>query len=110
METDNSYRGGVLIKLWSQSYKIVQTNLTGMWLRLKKLDAGPRPLSLYKLDSSDFSSSSLPQPGLYVTEYGSYDDSEGLIAVQYNKTVLALQTITILNYPEVRVSVWRAPS
>ena len=89
METDNSYRGGVFIKLWSESYKIVKTNLTGMWLRLKKLEAGAGQLSLYELRSPPPSSSALPQPGLYVTEYGSYDDSEGLIAVQYNNTVTA---------------------
>ena len=49
METENSYRGGVFIKLWSDSYKIVKTNLTGMWMRLKKVEEVPGRLSLYSL-------------------------------------------------------------
>ena len=49
METENSYRGGVFIKLWSDSYKIVKTNLTGMWMRLKKVEELPGRLSLYSL-------------------------------------------------------------
>ena len=88
MQTDNSYYGGVFIMLGAESYKIVKTNVTERLIRLKNVpDRSGQQLSLYNLRSSPAPVASLPQPGLYVTEYGDYDDSEGLIAVQYNVTV-----------------------
>ena len=42
----------------------------------------------YQLTSSTSPDTNLPKPGVYVTEYGSYDDSEGLIAVSYDDTNL----------------------
>merc|ERR1712123_229377 len=87
MQTDNTYRGGVVLRGLAGVYRVSYTNITSMEVKLKKLKAKTLPLNFKKYSiggDKDTQSLSLPKAGLYVTEYGSYDDSEGLIAVQYS--------------------------
>ena len=96
MQSDNSYRGGVILKLNGEAFKIINTNITGLKIQLKSvtydLSDSPDPDKLvseagtyqaYSLATSTTPNTNLPKPGVYVTEYGSYDDSEGLVAVTY---------------------------
>ena len=96
MQSDNSYRGGVILKLNDEAFKIIKTNITALQIKLKPVQFQQSDLTsdqivsetgTFKkclLRSSAIPNSNLPKPGVYVTEYGSYDDSEGLIAVSYN--------------------------
>ena len=106
MQSDNSYRGGVILKLNGEAFKIIKTNITEKKIKLKKVDHyGDIPeedilvsevgtYKKYSLNSSNSPNSDLPKPGVYVTEYGSYDDSEGLIAVSYTENNLEGMKLT----------------
>ena len=88
MQADNSYRGGVVLSLDGQIYRIVKTNITEKTLKMKMMSDPDwsRSYRPFNIDYAPAPRPSLPAPGVYVTEYGSYDDSEGLIAVQYSRT------------------------
>ena len=107
MQSDNSYRGGVILTLDGEGYKIIKTNITALKIQLKpvayKLEDSPDEAHLiseagtykkYSLASSPTPNTKLPKPGVYVTEYGSYDDSEGLIAVSYSQNDLEGMKLT----------------
>jgi hypothetical protein len=95
MQSDNSYRGGVILELNGEAFKIIKTNITGLKIQLKSvaydLSEADQLLSeagtyqAYSLATSSTPNTNLPKPGEYVTEYGSYDDSEGLVAVTYEE-------------------------
>ena len=106
MQSDNSYRGGVILTLDGEGFKIIKTNISARKIQLKAVnyevkekseeelicDAGT--YKKYSLASSATPNAKLPKPGVYVTEYGSYDDSEGLIAVSYAQNNLEGMKLT----------------
>jgi len=95
------YRGGVILQSSGEAYMVVRTNITRAGqgtVQLKRVtgweSGDPDHLSIeqhtytrYRVPSSmPDPRTELPRPGLYVTEYGEYDDSTGLIAVSYNSS------------------------
>ena len=103
MQSDNSYRGGVILTLNGEGFKIIKTNITDLKIQLKAVNYELADEELicetgtykkYSLPSSTTPNNQLPKPGVYVTEYGSYDDSEGLIAVSYAQNILEGMKLT----------------
>ena len=107
MQSDNSYRGGVILTLGGEAFKIIKTNITDLKIQLKSVDydledileedelvSNAGTYKKYPLTSSNSPNNNLPKPGVYVTEYGSYDDSEGLIAVSYAQNNLEGMKLT----------------
>jgi len=104
MRTDNpaDYRGGVILRASEENYLVVKTNIShgAGTVQLKRVfgtQGSPNRLEVekhtytrYQVPTSmpDQQWSELPKPGLYVTEYGEYDDSTGLIAVSYNGSLI----------------------
>jgi len=95
MRNDNDYRGGVILRQEGQpdAFMVVRTNVTGKVVQLKRvhgitgssdsLTADQHTYTKYPVRAWAPVNKDMPIPGLYVTEYGEYDDSTGLIAVFY---------------------------
>merc|ERR1719341_1734379 len=104
MRADNpaDYRGGVILRAGEENYLVVKTNISGGagTVQLKRvfgirgspdqLEVEEHTYKRYEVPTKmpDRLWSELPKPGLYVTEYGEYDDSTGLIAVSYNGSLI----------------------
>jgi len=104
MRADNpaDYRGGVILRSGEENYLVVKTNISGGagTVQLKRvfgirgsadqLEVEDHTYKRYEVPTKmpDRLWSELPKPGLYVTEYGEYDDSTGLIAVSYNGSLI----------------------
>merc|ERR1711936_700509 len=102
MRADNpaDYRGGVILRSGEENYLVVKTNISAGAVQLKRvfgirgspdrLEVEDHTYKRYEVPPNMPNQrwSDLPKPGLYVTEYGEYDDSTGLIAVSYNGSII----------------------
>ena len=101
VQEDNSYRGGVILKLDSQVFKIIHVNVTSLEIKIKpvKFQSGltnhneqlfteTGTYNKFILASDSSPNSSLPMPGVYIKTYGPNSDSYDIIGVTYDGLML----------------------
>ena len=101
LQEDNSYRGGVILRLDSQVFKIIHVNVTSLEIKVKPVkfqsvlanhkeqlftEAGT--YNKFILESISSPNSSLPMPGVYIKTYGPNSDSYDIIGVTYDGLML----------------------
>merc|ERR1711990_781080 len=90
MRADNpaDYRGGVILRSGEENYLLKR--VFGVRGSPDRLEVEDHTYKRYEVPTNmpNRRWSDLPKPGLYVTEYGEYDDSTGLIAVSYNGSII----------------------
>merc|ERR1712172_33364 len=84
MRADNpaDYRGGVILRAGEENYLVVKTNISGGagTVQLKRVFGIRGSPDQLEVEEHTYKR--------YVTEYGEYDDSTGLIAVSYNGSLI----------------------